>query len=54
VKPDRDPTTCIQMNHILESGLKKRPRKQISNFEGLDKLDDSELDIPAFIRQKAD
>lgn len=53
-KLDRDPTTRIQMDHILESGQKKKPRKQVPNFEGLDKLDDSELDIPAFIRQKAD
>ena len=54
VKLDRDPTTRIQKDHILGSGQKKKPLKQVSNFEGLDKLDDSELDIPAFIRQKAD
>ncbi len=54
VKLDRDQTTHIQKDHILGSGQKKKPLKQVSNFEGLDKLDDSELDIPAFIRQKAD
>jgi cell division protein FtsZ len=53
-KLDRDPTTHIQKDHILGSGQKKKPKKQVINFEGLDKLDDSELDIPAFIRQKAD
>jgi cell division protein FtsZ len=54
IKMDHDLITHIQKEHIWGSGQKKKPGKQVSNFEGLDKLDDSELDIPAFIRQKAD
>jgi cell division protein FtsZ len=54
IKLEHDQTTYIQKNRIWGSGQKKKPGKQVPDFEGLDKLDDSELDIPAFIRQKAD
>ncbi|MDL1958476.1 MAG: cell division protein FtsZ [Deltaproteobacteria bacterium] len=54
IKLEHDPTTHIQKDCIWGSGQKKKPGKQVSDFEGLDKLDDSELDIPAFLRQKAD
>ncbi|MBW1718619.1 MAG: cell division protein FtsZ [Deltaproteobacteria bacterium] len=54
IKLDHDPTTHIQKDPIRISDHIKNPRKQVLDFEGLDKVDTDELDIPAFIRQKAD
>jgi len=54
IKLDHDMTTHIQKDSIRISGHIKNPRKQVLDFESLDKVDTDELDIPAFIRQKAD
>ena len=54
IKLDHDPTIHIQKDSAGISGYIKNPGKQISNFDGLDKVDTNELDIPAFIRRKAD
>ena len=54
IKLDHDPTIHIQKDSAGISGYIKNPGKQISDFDGLDKVDTNELDIPAFIRRKAD
>ena len=54
IKLDHDTTTHIQKDSIRISDHIKNPRKQILDFGGLDKVDTDELDIPAFIRRKAD
>ena len=54
IKLDHDPTTHIQKDPVGISGYIKNPGKQILDFDGLDKVDTNELDIPAFIRRKAD
>ena len=54
IKLDHDTTTHIQKDSIRISDHIKNSRKQVLDFEGLDKVDTDELDIPAFIRQKAD
>ena len=54
IKLDHDPTSHIQKDPIGISDHIKNPRKQVLDFEGLDKLNTDELDIPAFIRHKAD
>ncbi|HDH97506.1 MAG TPA: cell division protein FtsZ [Deltaproteobacteria bacterium] len=54
IKLDHDMTTHIQKDSIRISDHIKNPRKQVLDFESLDKVDTDELDIPAFIRQKAD
>ncbi len=54
IKLEHDATTHIQKDPAGISGYIKNPGKQILDFDGLDKVDTNELDIPAFIRQKAD
>jgi cell division protein FtsZ len=54
IKLDHDPTTYIQKGPIRISDHIKNPRKQVLDFDGLDKVDTDKLDIPAFMRQKAD
>ncbi|MCK4603821.1 MAG: cell division protein FtsZ [Deltaproteobacteria bacterium] len=54
IKLDHDPTTHIQKDSIGISDHIKNPGKQALDFDGLDKVDTNELDIPAFIRRKAD
>jgi cell division protein FtsZ len=54
IRLEHDPTIHIRKDHIWGSSQEKRLGKQVLDFEGLDKVDTNELDIPAFIRQKAD
>jgi cell division protein FtsZ len=54
IKLEHDATTHIQKDPVGISGYIKNPGKQILDFDGLDKVDTNELDIPAFIRRKAD
>jgi cell division protein FtsZ len=54
IKPEHDATTHIQKDPVGISGYIKNSGKQILDFDGLDKVDTNELDIPAFIRRKAD
>ena len=54
IKLEHDATTHIQKDPAGISGYIKNPGKQILDFDGLDKVDTDELDIPAFIRRKAD
>ncbi|PXF59373.1 MAG: cell division protein FtsZ [Deltaproteobacteria bacterium] len=54
IKLDHDPTTHTQKDPVGISGYIKNPGKQVLDFDGLDKVDTNELDVPAFIRRKAD
>jgi cell division protein FtsZ len=54
IKLEHDATTHIQKDPAGISGYIKNSGKQILDFDGLDKVDTNELDIPAFIRRKAD
>lgn len=54
IKLEHDATTHIQKDPVGISGYIKNSGKQILDFDGLDKVDTNELDIPAFIRRKAD
>ncbi|RPI53904.1 MAG: cell division protein FtsZ, partial [Deltaproteobacteria bacterium] len=53
IKLEHDATTHIQKDTVGISGYIKNSGKQILDFDGLDKVDTNELDIPAFIRRKA-
>ena len=54
IKPEHDATTHIQKDTVGISGYIKNSERQILDFDGLDKVDINELDIPSFIRRKAD
>jgi cell division protein FtsZ len=54
IKPEHDATTHIQKDPVGISGYIKNSGRQILDFDGLDKVDINELDIPSFIRRKAD
>ncbi len=54
IKLEHGATTHIQKDPVGISGYIKNPGKQVLDFDGLDKVDTNELDIPAFIRRKAD
>lgn len=54
IKPEHDATTHIQKDPVGISGYIKNSSRQILDFDGLDKVDINELDIPSFIRRKAD
>ncbi len=54
IKLEHGATAHIQKDPVGISGYIKNPGKQILDFDGLDKVDTDELDIPAFIRRKAD
>ena len=53
IKLEHDAITHIQKDPAGISGYIKNPGKEILDFDGLGNVDTNELDIPAFIRRKA-
>lgn len=46
--------TLEEHSLTLGAGTQKTPTKQSNKFRGLDEIDEEELEIPAFLRKKAD
>ena len=53
-RPERDPSILHLRDYSTASGRINRRESQIQDFNGLDKLDEDQLEVPAFIRKKAD